>query len=148
MEITRAEELTEPEEAKGDYQDHLFLILCKDSAIPAMVGDDASRRGAMHREEEEDGISIFVCVERREKEELRFRAARDVPLTISSETQLPELQLMSVPACRLLRGTYSTALVMCCSGTEPAEQVHVRRFDGIVHVRRVPVRTDASPDIE
>jgi hypothetical protein len=36
--------------------------------------------------------------------------------------------------------------VMCCQVARTAEQAHVRRFEGSVHIRRVPVRTEASPD--
>jgi len=35
---------------------------------------------------------------------------------------------------------------MCRAGTESSPAVHVRRFEGSVHMRSVPVKADINPD--
>lgn len=76
---------TEPEEAKGPYQDHFLLVLCENLATSAVVGDDARTVYWGH-------LLLFHTSRWRREEIYQERGARDNGLTTPSENQLPGLR--------------------------------------------------------
>jgi hypothetical protein len=58
--------LTEPEEAKGAYQDHLLLILCENLATSAMMGNNTRRKGFLKNRNQCSAGSTGVGEKRQE----------------------------------------------------------------------------------
>jgi hypothetical protein len=136
--------LTKPEKTKGPYQDHFFLILCENLAISTVVGDGTRKK-----------VPIGLLCSRRWRKKWRTQKRllllgteeRVTRLTTPSGNRLPESRLRFVPMCTLLGGYILQGLghVFVLAQNQP-RGVHIRIFEGSVHMRSVPVITDATPE--
>jgi hypothetical protein len=127
--------LTKPEEAKCPYQDHFFLVLCENLATSTMVGNGARTK---------ELINLFA--RRVEKTKVaattRNGGARDTTYNTIREpiARIATAVCASVNAPRWISSGHRS-----CVRTS-AKPGHIRIFEGIVHIRTVPVIIDATPD--